>query len=301
MSKKILIGLLFGFAILAGVAFLYLRDRTVATVGDYKITAKEVAYRDQVQKVFYPQDKNNYGKDQLVNAFLYGQILKNNGHEISERILREEEMRINQNTKDPITLKKIRDLFQGDDEAYRKAFILPTYAERVIYFDFFLKNRKAHESSLQKVHDFLIMAQNKGNIDELAREQNLPTKNFKVSKERGIEWVQSEDELKMSKSSKRPQIIDQSTNAPPPSVAEAVKQKLGEGSNENIDGWIHIVGSSMKPGQILQEPVDNGEHWMIVKFLKQQGKAFVMQGVFIAKDSYDSWLASEKAKVRIQL
>src|SRR3989338_8854486 len=113
-KQKILVAL--GIAVLGLAGFglyrAFYHDRVIATVGDYEITQKDKVLRDQIQRVFYPQDPHSYGLDQLVNAFSYAQILKNNGHEITEHLLRAEDMRINQNTKAPEVLQKIRALFK---------------------------------------------------------------------------------------------------------------------------------------------------------------------------------------------
>lgn len=286
--------LLFG----TGIYFPFFYDRTVAEIGDYTITMKQVEYRDQIHHIFYPQDPKSYGKEQLVNAYIYAQILKNNGQEISERVLREEEMRIDQNTKAPETLKAIRDLFRGDDEAYRNVFVLPTYAERVIYFDFFTKNQKTQEKSLRLVQQFLSDVVKKQHaFEKVALAQNLNVRKFLISEDGAIDWQFGEKKQR----EQGPKLIDQSGKAAPADVQKQVQMELEGKSMLSVKSWVENVVSHMRAGDVFPEPVDNGEHWMVTRLLKKQGRGYIMEAAFIPKDSYENWLAEEKAKIKIDL
>lgn len=301
-KKNLIIAL--GIAVLGMTCFglyrAFYHDRTIATVGEYKITEKDKILRDQIQQVFYPKDPNSYGLDQLVTAFTYAQILKNNGHEITEHLLRAEDMRINQNTKAPEVLQKIRALFKGDEEAYKKVFLLPTYAERTIYYDFFSKSPKAQESSLAKVRDFLsLLEQTKRPLQDLASESNLMFKKFTLSKEKGLEWEQ-EARKKQKNDAKNPGIIDMSAQAPA-EIRNHVDQKFQGKALESAQFWIDNVLNNMKPGEVLQSPVDYEETWLVVKYVKPLGKAkFQMEAVFIPKNNYQQWLDAETAKIQVK-
>jgi hypothetical protein len=302
-KKQILIAL--GIAVLGltgfGVYRAFYKDRVIATVGDYEITQKDKVLRDQIQQIFYPQDPHSYGLDQLTTAYTYAQILKNNGHEITEHLLRAEDMRINKNTKAPEVLKKIRDLFKGDDEAYQKVFILPTYAERTIYYDFFAKNPKAQEHSLGKVREFLSeLEKTKSPLQELARKSDLTFKKFTLSKEKGIEWEKETSLKKAGGAPEKPGLIDMSAQAPA-EIRHQIDQETQGKSLESAQFWVDNVIKHMKPGEVFQSPVDFEETWLIVKYGKLISKGkFQLEAVFIPKDNYQQWLDAETAKFRVQ-
>ena len=302
-KQKILVAL--GIAVLGLAGFglyrAFYHDRVIATVGDYEITQKDKVLRDQIQRVFYPQDPHSYGLDQLVNAFSYAQILKNNGHEITEHLLRAEDMRINQNTKAPEVLRKIRALFKGDEEAYKKVFVLPTYAERTIYYDFFSKNPKAQERSLAKVRKFLDELNNtQTSLQDQARASDLVFKKFTLSKEKGIEWEKETRSKDRGDAPGSPGIIDMSTQAPA-EIRDHVDQELQGKSLESAQFWVDNVIKYMKPGEVFQSPVDYEDTWLVVKYVKLLGKGkFQLEAVFIPKDNYQQWLDAEMAKLRIK-
>jgi len=302
-KKRILIAL--GIAVLGLAGFglyrAFYKDRVIATVGDYEITQKDKTLRDQIQHVFYPKDPHSYGLDQLTTAFTYAQILKNNGHEVTEHLLRAEDMRINKNTKAPEVLKKIRDLFKGDDEAYQKVFILPTYAERTIYYDFFTKNPKAQERSLGRVREFLSeLEKTKSSLQDLAKKSDLIFKKFTLSKEKGIEWEKETPAKKTGGAPEKPGLIDMSVQAPA-EIRNHVAQELQGKSLESAQFWVDNVIKYMKPGEVFQSPVDYEEAWLVVKYVKLLGKGkFQLEAVFIPKDNYQQWLEAETAKIRVQ-
>ena len=302
--------------------FLYLalyHNRTISQVGDYKITLKDKQYRDRVHHVFYPNDPQNYGLEQLEKAFTYAQILKNNGLEINERMVRAEEMRINQNTKAPEVLSKIREIFGSDFEAYQKDFIIPTFAERTIYFDFFRQNQKAQAKSLAQVQNFLtLLKTNQGPLSELARQQGLTFNRFTLTKEKGIEWAEEkpQDPALARDRQRHPGLRPPPPpgRAGPPSgngadggpqapleVKQHVDMQLQDQALESAKYWVENVVNRMRPGEVFPEPVDHGENWLIVKFIKvEKQKKYSMEAVFFPKDSYQKWLDEETAKVPIR-
>jgi hypothetical protein len=295
MSKKNKI-IIFSLAAIILIGFFFF-FHTVAVVGDLRISAKDVSYRNKVNKIFYPNDPNDYGKEQLITAFTYAQILKNNGVEISDKVLKEEEARIDQNTKAPDVLEKIKKVYGNDKESYQKDFVLPTYAERTIYFDFFNKSKKAQAKSLAKVNDFLLsIAETKKPLSFLAQEQGYTYKKFEISKENGIEW-ENPKEKKIPHS----KLIDKSATTKQKEVQQSIDEQSHNQAQESANFWIDNVISRMTPGQIVQEPVDNGENWMVVKYLKNLGKkTFEMEAILIPKDSYEEWLKTEKAKIKVR-
>lgn len=298
--RKYLYLALVSLIVAVGVAVtLYLRrDRTIATVGDYEITPRDVNYRDQINRMFYPDDPDSYGLEQLTKSLTFAQILKNNGLEINEHTLRTEEMRINQNTKDPAMLRKIQELFAGDDDAYQKVFILPTYADRTIYYDFFIKNQKVQSKSLSRVREFIAeVTTSKKSLAEVATLQNHPIRTFSISRREGIVWNAASPPGKNAKDA--PQPVKVSTA--PIAVQAQVDRRFQAEGQQSAEFWIEKVLPRLKLGDMLPEPVDFGEQWLVVKFSKPLSKdKFQMEAVSFPKDSYEEWLAAEKVKVQIR-
>lgn len=280
--------------------FVYLKSnksRIIAKVGDYTITQSDIDYRDKIQRFNYPQDPNTYGKEQLTHSYTIAQILKNNGMEITERTLRVEDMRIEQNTKDRAALNKIKAVFGQDQESYYKVFILPTYAERTISGDFFNKNPKFQSQSLARVQSFLAEFKSTNQkFSKFAKNKNTKVQQFELSLEKGMQWIQAEKKEKGNKDSTK----QTGSSKAPVAVQKQVQDYIDGQSLESARFWIENVMPKLHPGEIWNEPVDHGADWMIVNYVKPLGqKKYLMEAVFFMKDSFQQWLETEKAKVNV--
>ena len=126
------------FILTALLTGCFSQDKPLAQVGNHTITAHDADYRNQVISFYYPEEKRQLGLDQLIRAYRTAEILANNGHAITPEVIENEVKRIDTQTRDPAGLAKIKAIFGEDQAAYRKIFVVPVYAERMIYFSFFL-------------------------------------------------------------------------------------------------------------------------------------------------------------------
>ncbi len=114
-------------------AYLYSREeRVLVSIGEYNIRVKDKNYRDKIEWIIYPQDDSERGLEVLKRAFTYARLLTKYGEKITERHLLDAEMQIDPALMGRPILKKIRDLFGADEDAYRKVFLLPLYAEKTL-------------------------------------------------------------------------------------------------------------------------------------------------------------------------
>src|SRR5690349_1734016 len=80
----------------------------IAEVGSFKISKKDVEFRNQVIQIYYPNETRKLGRDQLVNAYITAQILINNGHALDKAVLVKERERIDKTTLMPEMLNRIK-------------------------------------------------------------------------------------------------------------------------------------------------------------------------------------------------
>lgn len=118
-------------------------NKTVCVVGDINISEKDVEFRAKVSEVYYPQSGKQYiALAQLIKGYLSLQVLKSLGYEVNQSTLEEEARRIDKNTKAPVFLKKIKDIYGRDRNNYLKTFVTVVYAERILYNEIFLKSKE---------------------------------------------------------------------------------------------------------------------------------------------------------------
>jgi hypothetical protein len=144
----------FELGLLLVVSVACFRNPVVAKAGRFEIHQKDIDYKEKVIHYYYPNHEPGNALPQLVNSYTNAQILENNGYRIDEKLLEAEEERIDKNTKDPISLKEIKAIFGSDVASYRRVYILPTLADRLVYSDLFPRIQKddiGPRKKLQKI------------------------------------------------------------------------------------------------------------------------------------------------------
>lgn len=309
--------------------FVHLRfgNHLIAQVGNFKIYKLDVKKQNQVTHLFYPNAAKDIGLSQLTKSFTHADILKNNGVEITELMLRKEERRIDDNTRSPQTLQKLKGIFKDDDEAYRRVFILPLLADRMIH-SFFMNNPRIQESSRKKAEEFIevlrLGPQNGAaliSIDKLAKKSDYTVKTVLVSYAEGIEWEdpnQDRQALRLERSKhiaasrahssetsnvSSPTGPDSKAAGVPPEVQQAVDNSMQFDSVPQAKRWIDDFIRKLKAGEVYSAPVERNEEWLVFQMIRQTAHdplAFELKVVTIPKLDYNQWLENEKAKVAVR-
>lgn len=276
-----------------------IEGKPIKRVGSYTITQKDLDYRGRVSKIFYPEEQRlDVALLQLSNAFLIAEILKNNGHAIDDQVLLAEENRINSSTKDPATLTKIKEIFGKDHESYLKNFILPTYAERVVYYEFFLKNENLQEPTRQVAAQFFEKAKAEpGRFLEIAENEKLAHSVVEVSEKDGLVWGGKRSH------GKHAGLVNESPEArEQKKMTEELAAQARDHSIQEAKRWIADLLMPTPKGQVVNHIIDDQERWLV---LRNQGgdikkRVFRVDVVFFPKLSYSQWLETEKLKVKIE-
>lgn len=247
----------------------------VCDVGDISITDKDISLRKKVSEVYYPNsDKDYVALSQLINGYLSEEILKSLGHKIDDAILAAEAKRIDENTKAPEILKKIKAIYGSNKAAYIKTFIRIVYAERALYNEVFLKSREIHREEHQKAEEILSKAIKSPKLfKDIAKEKGLKTIRLKVSKEDGI--------------------------AP---YGEEAKPKLNTAGIgvEQAERLVNAV-STIKKGDVCPEVIEWLEGYQIIKYIKKEKDVYIIDSVSIPKRNYDDWFWEKSSMIPVRI
>lgn len=258
--------------------FLFLLSactQKVCDVGDINITDKDISLRKKVSEVYYPNSGKDYvALSQLINGYLSEEILKSLGHKIDDAILAAEAKRIDENTKAPETLKKIKDIYDSNRAAYLKTFIRIVYAERYLYNEVFLKSKEIHKEEHQKAVEIVNKAIKSPKLfKDIAKEKGLKTIRLKVSKEGGI--------------------------APYGEEARSKLNTAGIGV-EQAERLINAV-STINKGDVFPEVIEWLEGYQIIKYIKKEKDYYIIDSVSIPKKSYDDWFWERASKTPVKI
>ncbi len=267
------------------------RDPVVARVGDYEIRKSDVELKDKVTRYYYPAETRSLGQEQLIQTFVNAQILKNHARGVTESDLKKEEERIDQHTIAPEKLEQIKQIFGGDKERYRRVFVLPTLVDRVIYYDFFLKDDEAQEKAKQKAVGFLQSVKTSPNrFSEMAKQKGFQITRLKVSLKGGVQ-------------AERPELPNEH---PAPPMPEMISQKFKKDEQHRVSEegqrWIEEMIRPQRPGEVLPSLIDTGENWLAVRYLSPMRgtkDTYQLEAVGFPKADYAQWLTAERSKVTI--
>ncbi len=171
-------------------------DRKIAKVGGLTISQSEVKRRDDITRLYYPQEKRSLGEEQLTRAFAYAAILERHKQPITSEDLRKEASRIEQTSLMPDKLAQIKALFNGDEAMYLKVYILPTLVERLLYYEVFLHDPKIQQESLKPASDFLRTVLSKPQkFKQIAKAAGLQLQELELSAN-GLKYVSSQSQFR---------------------------------------------------------------------------------------------------------
>lgn len=268
----------------AGVYASFFKDPVLAQVGSTKIYLSDAQYRDQMIRLSFPEEKRSMGLYQLIQSAYNFEVLKNNSAEIQDPQLDLEEARINNNSKNPEQLKKIKSIFGEDLKAYRRAFLRPTLADRMIYYDFFLTNPELHKDSAVKAREIIQLAKtHEKDLKQIASERRLPYQKLKISLKGGV--IPDGQKIFRGKGGR--------------SMAEP-----GHGDEEEATQWYEMVLKDLPAGAVAPAPVDRGEAWMVVRCLTKTSLPNFeakVETITVPKMDFHEWFEKEKAKISVEI
>jgi hypothetical protein len=287
-------------SVVAGLAGYFFINPKVAQVGDYSIYKNDVACRDAIILASYPDDKRKLGLYQLIQSYQHAQILKNFKQAITKDQIRKEKERIDKSTLMPENLAKIKSACGGDGSAYENAYVLPALVDRVIYYEFFLKNPEIHRELFEKAQAWRDAAiENPANFETLAKKESHPVSLFTVSLDRGLVWAPPPG---IREPRQEPAIIDRSGRGAPAAIQRNLDQRQEEQISAEGKKWIEDVIKPLQPGQVSSRIIDQGEVLMVVRYLKPvvSGRnKFSMQAAIFPKRNYGEWLEGQKKLVPV--
>jgi hypothetical protein len=272
MKRKI-IGAMFAAFLLAACKKDY-----VAQVGGTAITRKDLETRKKVSELYYPGSGKDYvALAQLIQSYLAEEVLRSLGYKLDAAAWEQEAKRIDENTRAPDTLKKIKDIYGLDRDEYIKTFIRPVYAERYLYNEVFLKNPEIQKNQLESAQKFIAEALNQpSDFSRLVTQKNLQSSRLRLSKKTGIAPF---DERKL-----KPANLDN----PEPAGMEQAQILIAK-----------LAG--LKPGEVCPQLIEWPEGYQVLKFLKKDGQDYIVESVSIPKRPFDDWFWEKASQVPVKL
>ena len=276
MKRTIRISLLLMVAIILAAGCK--KKDIVAKVGDIEITKKDLDYRAKVSEVYYPKSGQPYvALAQLIQSYLDESVLKAVGGKADDAAWEAEAKRVDENTKAPEVLKKIKDVYGLDHAGYIKTFIRPVYAERYLYNEIFLKSKDISKDQNEQAKKFLAEAiANPSQFEAIATKMSLKASKMKLNENTGIAPFEE---------SKK--VLSRPEN-PEPAGMEQAKFLI-----DKID--------KLSPGSVYPEIIEWQEGFQMIMLVDKKDKDYIVETVSVPKRDYDSWFWENAAKVPVKI
>jgi len=267
-------GLILLIAVLSGC-----RKPAVAQVGSVPITEEDLTQRMKVSEIYYPKSGQRYvALAQLIQGYLDEEVLKQLGYQVDEATWEAESKRIDESTKAPDILKKIKDVYGLDHKGYIKTFIRPVYSGRYLYNEVFLKSPEFQKEERAKAENFMREVQAAPDqFTEIAEKMGLKPGQLLVSEKEGIQpYEESKKKLEPAGRPMEPAGIEQAKF-----MIEKVK--------------------NLQPGQVHPEIIEWQEGYQVLRLVGKEGEAYVIGSVSIPKKDYGEWSWSYTSKIPVKI
>lgn len=251
----------------------------VAQVGTIQITEEDLLQRAKVSEIYYPKSGQRYvALAQLIQGYLDEEVLKQLGYKVDDSVWEAESRRIDENTKAPDVLKKIKDAYGLNKSGYIKTFVRVVYAERYLYNEVFLKSPEIHKEKREQAENFIREASAvPESFKSLAEKQSLKVATLLVSEKEGIQPY--EDSGKKLEPAGRP---------PEPGGIEQAK-------------FIISKIKDLKDGQVLPEIIEWQEGFQVLRLVKKDGEVYTIESVSVPKIDYDVWFWGYASKIPVRI
>lgn len=270
-KSSIIMLLLFGFmrAFLTETSGAGAAEATSAFVGKTAIAEKDIIYKVQIEKAY-----GNEGATREVA--LISLINDSIEHEIAARcnvnITREEldsfKRYVNENTKAPEMLQKVKGIFGDDLASYEQIYLSPKIMNRKLrhFYSIDPTIHKKERALIEMAYGLVISG--KG-FQQAAEECGLKSSIFDVT--------------------------DKWENIQPESL-----RKFSRNSIPGKDPLIPIL-ATLNTGEVYKKIIEDDFVYRIIRLIKRTDQTFSVEAIAADKRPFDEWLRDESAKIGVEI
>jgi hypothetical protein len=250
------------------------RNATLAEVGTETISKKDVDMKVKAMAAFSVKLDDKMALEQLINDYTLTEVLKKKNDPKLEALVDEELKKIDQSKLNDSQLAKVRGVFGGDTQSFKKLYLRPMVASQLAFSEGYMKDEDFHKTRKQQAETFLAEALKKpAAFEELAKKSGLHFQKGKINSTLGLVWSSSAD-----------------TSILP----------SGPRTAEN---WRKAALNTTAAGQISTKVIDEDRSWVVLKNLgpsSSEKGTTELAVVTIPKEPYRAWIEKQKESISIK-
>ena len=253
------------------------QSNDVAVVGEVTITAEDVAYRQAVVAVRSSEAFPAYlALLQLIEEALMTEVGRTYDVVVSEEMLADEAERVEETSRDPQTLARIRAVFNDDETAYQRLVLEPILVNHLLHARFSL-GHDIQAEPLARAKEVLAAAQ----ID--------PTTMPELAERYGGEYRQL-------------QVINGRLSSGEEPQENEIIPELEQYNLEYPDydqQFVEQVVVGLEAGEFHPEVVEDRSKFMVVRSISRNGEDVLLETITIPKMAFDPWFQTQSQLVEI--
>jgi len=265
MGNVIVIALVSALLVLSGCTRRP-SQAVVARVGTQVITEGDVTYRNAVVRAEQPDETRDLGQEQLCRALEMAEMLRRHGRPVTDEMLAAEAQRIEKNSRDVGTLRRIQAIFGDDTKSYLRVYVLPVLVWRVAPFEFFPNDPVVQGETRLRAEKFLARAVAEPSFFFSKSVSNNSRRSFDVSERDGLRWKI------------------------PPGLKEDVRTA---GDRTEGDRWLAEALPTLRRGQVFRRVVDMGGRWIVARYAGATRGVHHFDAVLFDKGDFTTWLEAD--------
>jgi hypothetical protein len=250
------------------------RNATVAEVGSEKIVKNDVDLKVKAMATFSVKIDDKMALEQLINDYALTEVIKRTNDPKLESLVDEELKKIDQSKLNNSQLAKVRGVFGGDTQSFKKIYLRPLVASRLAFTEGYMKDEDFQKTRKQQAETFLAEALKKPAVfEELAKKSGLHFQKGKINSTQGLVWNSS---------------ADTSILPSGPRIAE---------------NWRKAGLNTTATGQIVSKLIEEDRSWVVLKNLgasSNEKGATEVAVVNIPKEPYRAWIEKQKESISIK-
>lgn len=248
-------------------------SKTVAMVGEKKITKGEVELRLSMLKIFNPQMNEQAATEQLIRSATVVEILKSKGITIDEKKLDEEMTRLQTVAKNNPQMEQLLKDF-GSKKSFKDIYVMPVVAEQLAFREAFQKDEAFHKAEKEKADTLLAKANSSpSKMEEFAKQMGLPVRKGTINEKNGLVWDTNSREV---------------ANMPP------LPSGVGFGQV-----WKKNILEKAAPGKVASNVEQIGQLMTVVRNDGGSKSESKFTAAFIMRKNFGDWLNQNRQSVKV--
>jgi len=242
-------------------------SRIAAFVNKSAITSLDIRYTIEIERA-YDNHEATYetAAVSLVNDAIEYEIANMHGVVVTQAEVAAFKKHVNENTKAPVILERIKNVFGNDSSSYDRIYIRPKILNTKLHM-YHSGNREIHKAERAKIENAIVLLLNGKSFKETSQEIGLHYSLFDVNEnEAGI-----------------------------PDALEPYFQKNKRTQQDPLRRFL----DKLSIGEMYKNIIEDDYGYRIIRLIGKKDDALSVEAITVNKHSYDKWFRKEAEKVNI--